>query len=93
MVRISVSKQDKDTVVAVDGELVTSTLAELKAVRHFVSGVVILDLENLISADAISLAELRDWIRNGAQTRGASPYVQMLLGQTEDTDEPEGKHE
>lgn len=87
MLRIAVSKQDKETVVVIEGELVASELGELKRVRGSVSGPVILDLEDLISADAISIVELCDWIQGGAQTRGASPYTEMLLEQKLGIDE------
>jgi hypothetical protein len=93
VVRISVSKQQKDTVVAIDGDLVTSELGELKRVRGSISGGVILHLENMNSADAESIAELRDWIEDGALTRGASPYIQILLDQTSATEKSEGKQE
>jgi ABC-type transporter Mla MlaB component len=93
MVRITVSKRQKESVVAISGQLAASELDELKRVRRSVSGTVILDLEGLESADAESLAELRDWIQDGAQTQGASPYIQMLLEQTSGTGKSEGKHE
>jgi hypothetical protein len=93
VIRIAVGKQQKDTVVAIDGDLVASELGELRRVRGSISGGVILHLENVISADAESLAELRDWIQDGALTRGASPYIQMMLEGTSGSENSEGKQD
>jgi hypothetical protein len=93
MIRISVTKQQEDTVVAIGGDIVASDLEELRQVRSSMSGLVILCLENVISADAESLAELRDWIEDGALTRGASPYIQMMLEGTSGPEKSEGKQE
>lgn len=93
MIRIVVTKQQKDTVVAIDGDLVTSELGELKQVRGSISGGVILHLENLNSADAESLAELRDWIQDGALAQDASPYIRMMLEGTSDPGKSEGKQD
>ena len=93
MIRIVVSTQENDTVVTVDGDLAALELEELKRVRSSVSGAVILRLENVLSVDAESLAELRDWIQDGALAQGASPYIQMLLEGTSDTENSEGKDE
>jgi hypothetical protein len=93
VIRISVTKQQKDTVVTIDGDLVTSELGELKQVRGSISGGVFLHLENMNSADAESIAELRDWIEDGALTRGASPYIQMLLEGASGSEKSEGKQD
>ena len=92
MIRIELTKPKIETAVTISGRLVATDLGELKRARQSVSGDVLLDLNELLSADAESILELRDWIEHGARTQGASPYLQLLLEPEPSPDKPEGPH-
>jgi hypothetical protein len=81
VVRMETIKQEDETVVVISGRLVAADLDKLKQVRGSLSGAVLLNLKDLLSADAESLVELRDWIHHGAMAQDASTYLQALLAQ------------
>jgi hypothetical protein len=92
MIRIELTQPKDETAVAISGRLVATDLGELKRTRQSVSGDVLLDLNELLSADEESILELRDWIENGARTQGVSPYLQMLLEPKPNPDQPKDPH-
>jgi hypothetical protein len=85
MIRIELARLKDEIAVTISGRLVAEDLGEVKRVRQSISGGVLLDLKNLLSADPKSILELRDWIEHGARTQGASPYLQLLLEPTQPT--------
>jgi hypothetical protein len=93
VIHIKLSQQEHATSVAIGGRLIGADLDELKQVRHSVSGAVILDLKDLLSADAENLVELRDWIQHGARIQGASSYLEILLEQDPSPDKPQDTHQ
>ena len=77
--RLTVSRAADSTVVHVDGRLAVRCVDDLQRAVTDSSGTVILDLTNLLSADDAGVAALRLLRQRGAQLRGASPYVRLLL--------------
>jgi hypothetical protein len=78
-VRITRTTEAGKTVIRVDGQLSVESVPELRrecqlAEVHFVLG-----LSGLLSADNAGLEILRELASDGAELRGASTYVQMLL--------------
>ena len=81
-VRITKLSEADRTVLKIAGRLESEFLAELDAEVRSIDGPDVLDLSELLSADEISLEWIRRHARSGTQVRGASRYVQLLLGQT-----------
>ena len=79
MVRIDVVEEGSTTVVSVAGRLQDGAVEELSSAcdrigRHFV-----LDLAELVSADAAGIGFIRAVAKADATVRGLSPYLQLLL--------------
>jgi hypothetical protein len=72
-------KEESLTVVTIDGQLMASDLKELQRVRASLPGQVVLSLSGLDGFGDEGIQLLRDWLRSGAQLRGASPYLRMML--------------
>ena len=61
------------------GRLEEASARELVDVCHRQRGIVLIDLEELISLDRASVEALQDLRASGARVVGASHYIQMLL--------------
>ena len=59
--------------------LLFEVVEELDRVSGEASGPLVLDLTNLGSADAAGLRALGALMKQGAEIRGASPYIRMRL--------------
>jgi len=68
-----------DTAIVVAGELGAAGAAELKKLCRGRTGTVTVDLEQLVSVDAASIAILRALRNEGARLVGASHYIRMLI--------------
>ena len=78
-VRVTRFNEGKRTVLKIDGRLRSVDVSELDQEAHSVKGPLVLDLSELMSADKVGIEGLRELQADGAELRGASPYVQMLL--------------
>jgi anti-anti-sigma regulatory factor len=79
---------DDATVVHVAGRLSLQSVGDLERTIEGTSGLVILDLTSLVSADDAGVATLRLLMGSRVQLRGASPYITLLLG----VDRPPGSY-
>ena len=78
-IRIKVTSGSDGTVFKVDGRLRSEDVEELARVFRPVQGATSLDLTELQSADHEGLEILRELVARGAEVRGASPYIELLL--------------
>ena len=78
-VRITTETEPKATVIRIEGDLRLEVIEELERVSDEAGGSLVLDLTNLASADAEGLRALGSLMKQGAEIRGASPYIRMRL--------------
>jgi ABC-type transporter Mla MlaB component len=78
-IRATNTSDADQTVLRIDGRLMSEDVAEL--VRHYgaAENPSVLDLSNLQSADSDGVTLIREFVCRGAQIRGASPYIELLL--------------
>ena len=82
LLRITQQHEGPLTVIAIDGYLVREGVAELKRLCQGVTLPLALDLTYLQRVDAESLTFLNALADAGAQLRGVSPYIALLLGRS-----------
>ena len=85
-IRITRTSDACGTVLQVDGELCSENVAELTKEHRSVEGLAILDLSNLSSADPAGVEVLLELVSLGTQIRGASPYIELLLKGSRDSE-------
>jgi anti-anti-sigma regulatory factor len=78
-VRILTETEPNATVIRIEGDLRVEVIEELDRVSDEAGGPLVLDLTNLGSADAAGLRALGALMKQGAELRGASPYIRMRL--------------
>ena len=78
-VRITTTTDVDPTVIKIVGRLEAADVPELDKEIDSVDGRLVLDLSELKSAEPAGIERLRELAAGGAEFRGASPYVQMLL--------------
>jgi len=67
------------TILRVEGWMEGADAGELLDVAGSVTGMIVLDLSELRSADKLGLSTLRQLLNNGAEMRHAHGYLQFLL--------------
>ena len=77
--RISETQNGTEKTVQVAGELVEQGVPELERVCCGCPGTLVLDLQNLRSADALGLKALLALEKDGAELRGLSHYLSLRL--------------
>jgi anti-anti-sigma regulatory factor len=78
-IRIDITSEGPETVVFVIGRLSGVAVAELRKAGDPIEGVFLLDLSNLLFADDAGIDVIRKLCEKGAEVRGASPFIQILL--------------
>jgi ABC-type transporter Mla MlaB component len=78
-IRVKTTSDTYGTVLKVDGRLTVEDVDELAAVFRTAKGATALDLSELQSADPAGVKLLQETIALGAEVRGASPYIELLL--------------
>ncbi len=78
-IRITRTSNAGGTVLQVDGHLCSENVAELTKEQRSAGGSLVLELSNLQSVDPDGVDLLLELISLGAQIRGASPYIELLL--------------
>jgi ABC-type transporter Mla MlaB component len=79
LLRITQTTEGPTTVITVAGQLVGDGVAELARVSQAAVPPLALDLTHLQQADADGIALLKALADAGAQLRGVSPYIALLL--------------
>lgn len=78
-IRVERFSEEERTVLKIDGRLLSVDVPELDKETRSVEGPLTLDLSELMSADNAGIERLRELQAEGAELRGTSRYVQMLL--------------
>jgi ABC-type transporter Mla MlaB component len=78
-IRITKTVDSEATVLHVAGALTSEETGVLSNEFRNVDGPVVLELSELKSADAAGVAMLQEIASLGAELRGASPYIELLL--------------
>lgn len=86
--RIRRSSEGETTTIRIEGRLDAGTVPDLRGECRS-CGRLQVDLSGLLSADAEGIGVLRSLAADGAELRGASPYVRLLLHEGT-ANEPEG---
>jgi anti-anti-sigma regulatory factor len=79
IVRITKETDGGQTIIHLEGRLRCEVVPELERECQSVDGPLVLDLSQLLAADRTGIEAIRDLVSGGAEFRGASRYVQMLL--------------
>lgn len=77
--RITRTSDACETILRIDGQLCSENVVELTKEHWSVDGPLVLELSNLQSADTVGVDVLLELISMGAQIRGTSPYIELLL--------------
>ena len=86
-IRITRTTEARKTVLRVDGQLTCEDVEELAREYRSVQGSLALELTDLRSADPAGVAVLQDLVGLGAEIRGASPYIELLLKRPSKTED------
>ena len=81
-IRIDITSEGPETVVRIAGRLSGVAVAQLRKACDPIEGAFVIDLSNLLFADATGIDVIRATVEKGAEVRGASPFVQLLLDDT-----------
>ena len=79
LLRITQTTEGRTTVLTIAGWLVGDGVAELARVAQATRSPLVLDLTHLQQADADGITLLKALANAGAQWRGVSPYIALLL--------------
>ncbi len=82
-VRITSLSESTGTVIHIAGKLRTEDIGELEREASDVTGPLILDVSDLASTDAAGAESLKTLADGGAELRGVSPYLALLLERNE----------
>jgi len=80
-IRVTRTTDTGKTVLKIDGRLQSQDIGEVEEEQRSVRGPLVLELTNLQSADAAGITMLRRMTQEGARIQGASPYIELLLGE------------
>ncbi len=79
-IRIDITSEGPEVVVHLAGRLSGGAGTELRKACGPIEGAFVLDLSELLFADDAGIEVIRAVGEQGAEIRGASPFVQLLLG-------------
>lgn len=77
--RIDIALEGSVTVVCIIGRLSNTSVTKLREACDQIKGTIVLDLSDLRSADTSGIDLIRTLGEEGAETRGASPFIRLLL--------------
>jgi anti-anti-sigma regulatory factor len=77
--RIDITSEGPETVVYIVGRLSGAAGAQLRKACDPIEGAFVLDLSNLMFADDAGIDVIQTIVEEGAEIRGASPFVKLLL--------------
>ena len=79
-IKITRTSNADRAVLRIDGHLRSEDVAELRKACAAANGSLVLELSNLRSADSAGAETLRELASRGTKIRGASRYIELLLG-------------
>jgi anti-anti-sigma regulatory factor len=79
MLRIEIADDGPTPVVRVAGRLSGDAVDQVARASDRIGGSLVLDLSEVLSADDAGISLLRALRTGGAEVRGLSPYLEMLL--------------
>ena len=82
-VRITPISESTGTVLHIAGKLRTEDIGELEREASGVTGSLVLDVSHLASTDAAGAKSLKALAHRGAELRGVSTYLALLLERDE----------
>jgi hypothetical protein len=90
--RIDIKSEESEVVVCFAGRLSRDAATQLRNVCEPIEGVFALDLSHLLYADDAGIEVIRAIDEQGTEIRGASPFIQLLVGNTlgQDVDSEDG---
>lgn len=81
-IRIDITSKGSKTIVFIAGRLSGVSVAQFRKACDPIEGAFEVDLSNLLFADDAGIDAIRAIVDKGAEVRGASPFVQLLLDDT-----------
>jgi anti-anti-sigma regulatory factor len=81
-IRIDIKVEGPETVVHDAGRLSVRAVAQFREACDPIEDAFVLDLSNLLFADDVGIDVIRTRVEKGAEVRGASQFVQLLLDST-----------
>jgi anti-anti-sigma regulatory factor len=85
-IRITKTSDARGAILQIDGQLCSENAAELTKEHRSVEGTLVLELSNLQSVDRAGVDVLLELVSLGAEIRGASPYIELLLKRSRDSE-------
>ena len=82
-VRITSVTESTKTVIHIAGKLRTEDVGELEREASGVTVPLVLDVSELTSTNTAGAEGLKAWAHRGAELRGVSTYLELLLEQNE----------
>ncbi len=79
-IRIDITSEGPETVIHIAGRLSGTSVAQLIKACDPIEGAFVIDLSNLLFADDAGIDTIRTLDDTGADVHGASPFIQLLLG-------------
>ena len=81
-IRIDITSEGSKTIVCTAGRLSGVSIAQLSKACDPIKGSFVLDLSDLLFADDQGIDVIRAIVDKGAEVRGASRFIQLLLDDT-----------
>lgn len=78
-IRIDIEFEESKTVVYIAGRLTGPSIGQLRKACDPIKGDFVLDLSNLMFADTEGINAIRAVCDTGAEIKGASPFIRLLL--------------
>ncbi len=77
--KITVTASETETMITIEGELVSQGISDLENACRSVDGGLALDLSELMKADEEGIHALNILRDGGARLVGVSPYIELLM--------------
>jgi anti-anti-sigma regulatory factor len=78
-IRIDIETKGPVDVVHVSGRLIVSSVKQLTHICEPMEGNFVLELSNLVFADDVAVDAIRSLREKGADIRGASSFIKLLI--------------
>jgi len=78
-IRIDITSEGSKTIVFIAGRLSGRAVAQFRQACDPIEDAFVLDLSDLLFADATGIDIIRTIVEKGTEIRGASPFIRLLL--------------